>query len=328
MTPRRKANYSSHFLFFPAHGRAVSRTRRVRKDMLNSAHTSREIVTGSCPQKDGVQAQPNASQSAFVFRVDTRCDAIGVLCQQKTGRDGFVSPKRAGEQPARDSGHDRNAKPQQPSSHDQAVMLAQGPASPISAADTLPHCVSALQVRSTVLRGGVSFPNRARCRRCGQGEREEQLFFESRRARRPLDLVSRAWRSGRTSPQPFSRSAPDALSVPQTSTSAATASLPMKPSWSCSMSCGPASGLEEYPRGVRYSSQGSLRNGRRHFGADDRSLAALSARLVFSSGDGLGIQQPGSMTCGFASARQPASGRADESAKCPAVARFNDRRAA
>jgi hypothetical protein len=38
------------------------------------------------------------------------------------------------------------------------------------------------------------------------------------------------------------------------------------------------------PRGVRYSSQGSLRKGRKHFGADDRSLAALSARLVFSAG--------------------------------------------
>jgi hypothetical protein len=40
----------------------------------------------------------------------------------------------------------------------------------------------------------------------------------------------------------------------------------------------------KYPeRGVRYSSQGSLRKGRRHLGADDRSLAALSARLVHLS---------------------------------------------
>lgn len=87
--------------------------------------------------------------------------------------------------------------------------------------------------------------------------------------------------------------------------------------------------LRNTPRGVRYSSQGSLRIGRRHLGADDRSLAALSARLVFlsSSGDGLGNHQPGSMTCGFAYTRQPASGRARDRAICPAVAR-SDRRAA
>jgi hypothetical protein len=82
------------------------------------------------------------------------------------------------------------------------------------------------------------------------------------------------------------------------------------------------------PRGVRYSSQGSLRSGRKHLGADDRSLVALSARLAFfSSGDGLGIHQPGSMTRGFAVERQPASGRARDRAMCPAVARFNGRAA-
>jgi hypothetical protein len=42
-----------------------------------------------------------------------------------------------------------------------------------------------------------------------------------------------------------------------------------------------------------------------------------------SSGDGLGIHQPGSMTRGFAVERQPASGRARDRAMCPAVARFN-----
>lgn len=40
-----------------------------------------------------------------------------------------------------------------------------------------------------------------------------------------------------------------------------------------------------------------------------------------SSGDGLGIHQPGSNTRGFAIERQPASGRARYRAKCPAVAR-------
>jgi hypothetical protein len=84
----------------------------------------------------------------------------------------------------------------------------------------------------------------------------------------------------------------------------------------------------EYPRGVRYSSQGSLRISRKHFGADDRSLAALSARLAFSSSsDGLGIHQPGSNTRGgFFTATAP-SGRARQRAICPAVARSNRRAA-
>lgn len=53
-----------------------------------------------------------------------------------------------------------------------------------------------------------------------------------------------------------------------------------------------------------------------------------SAAQIFSSGDGLGIHQPGSMTRGFAFRRQPASGRARQRAMCPAVARFNQGRAA
>jgi hypothetical protein len=56
------------------------------------------------------------------------------------------------------------------------------------------------------------------------------------------------------------------------------------------------------------------------------SCAAIGAG-EFSSSDGLGNHQPGSMTCGFAIARQPASGRARDRARCPAVAR-SDRRAA
>lgn|SRR5579872_561503 len=45
------------------------------------------------------------------------------------------------------------------------------------------------------------------------------------------------------------------------------------------------------------------------------------AHPSFSSGGGLGIHQPGSMTRGFALQRQPASGRARDRAICPAVAR-------
>ena len=159
--------------------------------------------------------------------------------------------------------------------------------------------------------------------------------------------------------------------------------------------CDASAASTEYPRGVRYSSQGSLRRGRRHFGADDQSPAALSARLVFfsnggrvagdcsaiscgvnritvgrqapyklnavletgvtagetdsdtceraaaesgatarrdgiqfSSGDGLGNHQPGSNTWGLALRPQPPSGRARNRAICPAVAQFNEGRAA
>lgn len=59
----------------------------------------------------------------------------------------------------------------------------------------------------------------------------------------------------------------------------------------------------------------------RKFGRDSRRDGNQ-----FSSGDGLGNHQPGSMTRGFASQRQPASGRARDRAICPAVARFNEGR--
>lgn len=52
------------------------------------------------------------------------------------------------------------------------------------------------------------------------------------------------------------------------------------------------------------------------------------AHLFSSSGDGLGIQQPGSMTWGGFFVPTAPSGRADESAMCPAVARSLSRRAA
>lgn len=205
--------------------------------------------------------------------------------------------------------------------------------------DTSPHCARLLQAQSTVLRGGVgACPNRARCRHCGQGEREEQLFFESRRARRRLDLVSRAWRSGRTSPQPSFHSASAAASALPTSTSAATASLPMKRLWSCWMSYGRASGLElpSFHRAKTISVIGSARgtSAMLHPGVADGLTASLAGRdrgdsrrdgNQFSSGDGLGIQQPGSITWGTKAKVQTPSGRADDSAICPAVAR-NDRR--
>ncbi|MGY3366131.1 hypothetical protein ACVWZL_003256 [Bradyrhizobium sp. GM2.4] len=191
-----------------------------------------------------------------------------------------------------------------------------------------------LSFRLVVLRfvGGVScpLPNRARCRRCGQGERFEQVFEEIRRPSDCLNLAASVSPSGLTrSRTSFLRSASAARSGPPSSTSPATASLLTKRSWRSSTNYGPASGLEqfrsrplsrcvrgmeagtrgcqrkapaatrhrivpcmgnearpvsvefEYPRGVRYSPRGSLRKGRKHLGADDRSLAAPSARLAY-----------------------------------------------
>lgn len=203
------------------------------------------------------------------------------------------------------------------------------------ASDRAPRCAGALRVRSRELRRveGVAscpLPNRARCRRLGLGERFEQVFEEIHKPNDCRNSAASVSRSGPTRSQTLSwRSAWAARSARHNSTSPAIESRLTKRSWQCSTSCGPASGLEEYPRGVRYSSQGSLRKGRKHLGADDRSLAALSARLAFlSSGDGLGIHQPGSMTRGTRAKVQTPSGRARLRAMCPAVARFNQGRAA
>lgn len=183
-----------------------------------------------------------------------------------------------------------------------------------------------VSVSSVVALGVAScrLPNRAHCRRHGLGERFEQVFEEIHRPNDCRNSAASVSRSGLTRSRTLSsRSASAARSGPHSSTSPAIASRLTRRSWPCSTSYGPASGLEEYPRGVRYSPQGSLRKGRKHLGADDRSLAALSARLVFfsSSGGGLGIHQPGSMTRGTRAKVKTPSGRARDRAKCPAVAR-------
>lgn len=56
---------------------------------------------------------------------------------------------------------------------------------------------------------------------------------------------------------------------------------------------------------------------------DDRTRAPGGAVIQFisSSGDGLGIQQPGSNTLATRAKVKGQSGRADDSAMCPAVAR-------
>lgn len=62
--------------------------------------------------------------------------------------------------------------------------------------------------------------------------------------------------------------------------------------------------------------------------AHNHKVVSSNLTPATSSGDGLGIHQPGSMTRGFALLRQPPSGRARVRAKCPAVARSFAGRAA
>ena len=77
-----------------------------------------------------------------------------------------------------------------------------------------------------------------------------------------------------------SLTAPTSRNAPQNSGCPAIANPRMKFSWSCLNRCGRVGAFKQYPRGVRYSSQGSLRKGRKRSGADDQSLAALGARLA------------------------------------------------
>jgi hypothetical protein len=271
---------------------------------------------------------------------------------------------------------------------------------------------AALQARSTVLRcvGGVaSCPssNRARCRRCGLGERFEQVFEETRRPNDCRNSVASVSRSGLIKrPTSSSRSASVARSAPRNSTSPAIASRLTRRSWRCSTSCGPASGLEcrsesnqrqdrsagwpeapvrssrsipvgwvasrrdcraavcprgDEPRGsIPAAGYAALGRGSRNNGSlitgsgaglaisdckpeqletDGDRMSELAAQHVtsadvaapidhfFSSGDGLGIHQPGSNTRGGDLVATAPSGRARDRAMCPAVARFNRRAA-
>lgn len=130
--------------------------------------------------------------------------------------------------------------------------------------------------------GDASWANQARGGSCRRDRTSEQLFILGAKIFR--GSVSSSGRSGLTTRSPVSRSARNARSGMRASSLTASAS---RTPGQCTRSMVQSSTIEiqEYPRGVRYSSQGSLRIGRRHFGADDRSLAALSARLVSSALD-------------------------------------------
>ena len=150
-------------------------------------------------------------------------------------------------------------------------------------ADRPQRCAASLPFRSTVLwRGGVSsWREQFRISGgSGQAGTSEQLFI--RVAKIFPGSVSSSGRSGPMIRLPASRSVRNAPSATRAFSLTASGSRTPRP---CTRSMA-RSLATEYPRGVRYSSQGALRKGRTHLGADDRSLAALSARLVFLLSDG------------------------------------------
>lgn len=136
------------------------------------------------------------------------------------------------------------------------------------AGDTARRCACARQARSTGVRGvgGVvaSCPNRARCRRCGLGEREEIHFFEiSSEKNFPRLGASASNCSASTSPASRSRRKPAAPRARLISTSTAQPRLPTKRSWSCWTNYAPGSGLNfrrQDPTAVAMAGSGSPSN--------------------------------------------------------------------
>lgn len=192
--------------------------------------------------------------------------------------------------------------------------------------DRSPRCAAALPVGSTVLlRGGVASWEQSRI--SGAHRQIARLQNSAAKISRPIGGEDYS----ASSPSTLTRDR--RLSSYAASRATATASAPFTTGL-------PAAPMRRCPSSSRCSATFSLTDG-----------GLVSARLVFiscvggaaaarqphklkvtgsspvpatSSGGGLGIQQPGSMTRGFASQRQPPSGRADESAMCPAAARFID----
>jgi hypothetical protein len=193
-----------------------------------------------------------------------------------------------------------------------------------------------------------------RFQRRGQGERGEQLFLESWRGKNFLYSAASVSKFGPTRLPRTSHSVRAALSgTPTFSLKASASRTPARRSRSI-----PRSSVEFRFVLVQHLDQGArvfpgeaclpaASDDRRRvrsvipdrpsvvqelhlkpFGGHDRLLSSAGILARSSSGDGLGIHQPGSHTRGFAVARQPASGRARQRAICPAVARSVLRRAA
>ena len=167
------------------------------------------------------------------------------------------------------------------------------------ASGLLPSRPAAISFRvSCCVRGVVSWDKQNR-----DGTRRQTVLRNGRANSEQL-----FGRYGPTNRRSCCRSLRASLSAARSTSSTVSASR--RPTW-CSRCFAKRS--TEYPRGVWYGSQGPQRKGCRRPRADNRSLVEHSSRLVlFISGGGLGIQEPGSM-CG--------QGRARDRVMCPAVTR-------
>lgn len=179
-----------------------------------------------------------------------------------------------------------------------------------------PRCARQREVQSTVLRGGVS----CGANHSGEFARRQTSGRTNMSAKisalRTGEFPSATWPgSPRLERQnSSSQSAPAATRDHAGDGCAASARRPARsmPLWLTS-----SRGLSESPAPTGLQASGVCGPERVEFGASQ-----------FSSGDGLGIQQPGSNTWGGLFVPTAPSGRADESAMCPAVARSFEGRAA
>ncbi len=201
-----------------------------------------------------------------------------------------------------------------------------------------PRSAGRRTVQSTVLRGGVrSWANHSQDGGAGQndlGKKTSLSLFSA-----VASSSQRAASSLATGLQLASASrAASAPSATPTLSSQASRSLMStrctRSTARCSLiECHSESNQRQSRNGWDHRSRKTIyrRNGVVSRRAMPRSVATTSenldvtgrrdAHLFSSSGDGLGIQQPGSMTWGGFFVPTAPSGRADESAMCPAVAR-------
>jgi len=328
MTLHRQANHYSHYCFSPALGRMVAACIRRLRGYHKSCfgHSSLGIVMQLCPHNGEVHAC--AHHRAFVFQNEAPSCDLNVSARKAAQHCAAVLQVRS------------------------RVLCLVGIVASWEPNQQRERC------RRQGERREIYFPDI-------WGEKIFPLSGAS--ASHCSASTSPASRSRSVSAL-IRTSSPTAPFASPISTSRARRRLPMKRSWSCSTSCVRGSGHESQAKEPKANARSAVAtSGRLAMGSSrpvtGRSVTATSERMdvtggesaaqnscvggaavarqshklkvagsipapATSSGDGLGFHQPGSMTRGFASLRQPPSGRARDRATCPAVARFIDGRAA
>jgi hypothetical protein len=176
------------------------------------------------------------------------------------------------------------------------------------------------QFFAALRRGVKAWANHNRGRHRRQSQSREHMFPTVHQI---PGSPSRPALYGRARPLPNSRTAPRSANVWRNTGCPASASRRSMSAWSSSRKSGRAAALEIQFADACQPAPGSRawgNCGHTAFAFGHRDQLRVNASAI-RSGDGLGNHQPGSMTCGFAIARQPASGRARDRARCPAVAR-------